>query len=120
MLGTEQFGVARYGAHLVVTINGEFDHLNSDDLSDGLAGALLPETSTLQIDASGVTFIDSSGLRSLLRFHRLAERSGVRVTIDPASNIVRRLLEVVHVKHRFDGSDGQIPDGLPATAAPCV
>ena len=120
MFGTEQFGVARYGAHLVVTIAGEFDHLNSDELARGLAAALLPETSTLQIDASGVTFIDSSGLRSLLRFHRMAERSGVRVTIDPASNIVRRLLEIVHLQHRFDGSEGQIPDGLSTIVTRCV
>ena len=48
----------------------------------------------LEIDLSGVTFIDSSGLGALVRIRNQAERQGATVVLVNLSRSSRRLLEL--------------------------
>ena len=50
---------------------------------------------TCEIDLSGVSFIDSSGVRALMR---LVRSFGPRVTVGPVSDSVRRVLEIAGVR----------------------
>ena len=49
----------------VVSVRGEIDAATCDELASALTAATRSETG-LEIDVSGVTFIDSSGLRTLV------------------------------------------------------
>lgn len=60
------------------------------------------------IDLTDVTFIDSSGLRSLLGASRRADERGAAVVLRSPSPSVRRLLEITGTTARFriEGVDG--------------
>jgi anti-sigma B factor antagonist len=66
------------GAHTVVTLDGDIDIACAADLRDGLLGLVNRGVSSLVVDLRGVTFIDSTGVGSLLRvFHRQTLLGGV-------------------------------------------
>ena len=52
-----------------------------------------PRAGRLAVDAGGLSFMDSSGLRSMLIARAAAEDAGVRFRITRASPVVRRLFE---------------------------
>jgi len=66
------------GAHTVVTFDGDMDIACAADLRDSLLGLVNRGVSSLVVDLRGVTFIDSTGVGSLLRvFHRQTLLGGV-------------------------------------------
>jgi hypothetical protein len=70
-----------------------------------------PAPATLQIDASGIGFLDSSGIRCLLICRADAHAAGTRlVLIDPAP-LVAQVLEITGLLEVF---------GLPLPAVPTV
>jgi anti-anti-sigma factor len=79
---------------------GELDSSNVSEvttrLQDGLRGA-----DRLALDTSGLTFIDSQGLRMLIQLGAEAARRGTSVTLINPSKQVKRLLDVA------------IPTGIP-------
>jgi anti-sigma B factor antagonist len=59
------------GAHTVVAFDGDMDIACAADLRDSLLGLVNRGVGSLVVDLRGVTFIDSTGVGSLLRvFHR--------------------------------------------------
>jgi anti-anti-sigma factor len=100
-LTTDQVVVERYGGHLVIVLTGEFDAGNVGMLAGSLSTAMAPETSTVQMELQGADYLDSSALRALLDFRRLASERSVEVRIGSASPIVRRLLEIVQLEELF-------------------
>ena len=78
-----------------VVVTGEVDASNCTSLHDvlaRLADAGAPRH--VEVDLGGLTFLDSSGLRALLVGQlALVERGGT-LRIDPASEVVDRLLEI--------------------------
>ena len=59
------------GAHTVVKFKGDMDIACAADLRDNLLGLVNRGVDSLVVDLRGVTFIDSTGVGSLLRvFHR--------------------------------------------------
>ncbi|HET9673019.1 MAG TPA: STAS domain-containing protein [Actinomycetota bacterium] len=77
---------------------GELDMATSEELMEALRdrGQGAPVT----LDFSGVTFMDSSGLRTLLEASKAREGDGVIVILDPTPQ-VRRVLDI------------SLPDGAP-------
>lgn len=75
---------------LVVT--GEVDAHTADALAEHLAE--LPTAGEVRIDMSGVTFIDSSGLRVLIDAHQRAGEQDTTITLVEPSAAVTRLLEI--------------------------
>jgi anti-sigma B factor antagonist len=73
-------------------LEGELDMATADDLSQ-----LLRETRTnghpIMLDFSGVSFMDSSGLRALLEGAGLPNGNGSVVILNP-SDQVRRVLDI--------------------------
>lgn len=82
-----------------VTVDGRTVRIDGDlDLSTAPAFdraiASLPQDGELTIDAAGLRFVDSSGLRSILSLARRLRSSGRLVLRNPAPQ-VRRVLELV-------------------------
>jgi anti-sigma B factor antagonist len=72
----------------VVTVAGEIDIADAQDFTDELLGAL-DGGQDLAVDASGVSFIDSSGLGALLSALRRSGEVGRRFVVVPSSAVSR-------------------------------
>lgn len=74
-------------------MSGEVDASTTATLSSFLT-PLPGGSGEVSLDMSGVTFIDSSGLRALIEAHQRAEKSHRRLIITKPSSIVSRLIEL--------------------------
>jgi anti-sigma B factor antagonist len=70
---------------------GEIDAHTAPDISEAVAQATSP---SLEIDLSGVDFVDSSGLRALIEAHQRFEASGGSLTLVRPSAVVARLFDI--------------------------
>jgi anti-anti-sigma factor len=77
----------------VVALHGELDIVSADGLADALVKLA---GSTLVVDLSGLSFMDSSGIAALVvaRNRILANEQGQLVLTQPGA-IVRKALEIV-------------------------
>jgi anti-sigma B factor antagonist len=80
-------------------LEGELDMATADDLSQILVDASTNDD-PIVLDFSGVSFMDSSGLRALLEGAGLPNERGPVVILDPSAQ-VRRVLDI------------SIPGGIP-------
>lgn len=88
---------------IVVSPAGELDLSNGESFEEAISDARAKEPATLVLDLTGLTFMDSSGLRILLdtwNEAKLAER-GLTLVV-PKEGLVRRILEI-------SGCDGILP-----------
>jgi anti-sigma B factor antagonist len=74
----------------IVYLSGELDLTSAGQFSTAIDAALASHPETLILDASGLTFMDSSGIVLLVSAAQRAQEVQVR---DP-SPIVRRLIEL--------------------------
>ena len=99
-----RFELARQGESAVLHIRGDLD-IAAEDAAVGIVSSVLaadPPPAVLVLDLSEVVFMDSSGLRALLRMHN---RHGSSVRLGPVSTVVDRLLALTGTAEVF-GSDG--------------
>jgi anti-anti-sigma factor len=81
-----------------LVVCGEMDAFTAVDVR---AAVVEGEPGDVDLDLSGVTFIDSSGLGTLIVMHQLLEANGRRMVITDRSPIVERLFELSGVSTRF-------------------
>ena len=74
-----------------LVLSGEFDLDASGGLTEDVAKVVDSGDTSIVVDTSGVTFIDSSGLRALLE---IAATPGGRVRFGPFSAPVERLVDL--------------------------
>jgi anti-sigma B factor antagonist len=86
---------------VLVTVTGEVDAASSGTLRSGVKDALSGGYKKVVLDMSGVSFIDSAGLRVLIDSQKLGENAGTALTIESASDVVKRLLEMTALTDRF-------------------
>lgn len=86
---------------LRVAIQGELDVAVADRLETAI-GDLPRDPATVVIDLGGLNFIDSTGLRLLLRLKKGAEGTGRKMLISRVSEPVSRLLDVSGLIRVFD------------------
>jgi anti-sigma B factor antagonist/stage II sporulation protein AA (anti-sigma F factor antagonist) len=105
MTSARTFGVRCRGGEgtLHVDITGELDLAAEPAVVEALSDHLTThEVSRVVIDVTAVTFIDSSGLRALLRCRDLASRAGAAPALILGGNDgVHRLLEIAGVTNWF-------------------
>ena len=77
-----------------VTIAGELDAATAPELAAVLDPLVATESPTVVVNLLDVTFMDSSGLRTLVRAANEAKDSGGSLVLARASGAVVRLLEV--------------------------
>jgi anti-sigma B factor antagonist len=85
---------SRGTAYTLLTLAGEIDVTNSDELRGMLETAVSEGARTLVVDLSGVSFMDSSALHALLQVTRMLHRQqGVLSVVSP-QGVVDRLLRL--------------------------
>jgi anti-anti-sigma factor len=84
----------------VIVVEGELDASGTDWFGACVAAALQRHPTSIAIDARGLSFMDSSGLRSMLIARAAAEEAGVPFSIQP-SPAVRRMVERTGLKNRL-------------------
>ena len=94
--------VVRNGGHDWVRPAGDLD-LDTVHRVEAALGRLREEGSgNLVLDLRGLTFMDSTGLRLVIRWHTAAQDEGFRFAIVPGPEIVQRVF-------RLTGMDAQLP-----------
>ena len=83
---------------LLVTVEGEVDMSTAPRLLDGL-NAVSEVVRLVIIDLTHVTFLDSSGLNTLVRAQRQLAPRGIALRIvSPSDRVVRRVFEIAHLE----------------------
>lgn len=84
----------------VLTVAGEVDIACVGDFL-AAADACAESSGRIEVDLGGVTFIDSSGLGTLVRIRNQAHERGARVVLTRVPAHVTRLLEVTGLAEAF-------------------
>lgn len=78
----------------VLRLAGELDLIASSSLGEALDEALQAGPQLLVLDLGGLTFMDSSGLRTVLRGREDSAEKGVAFRLRQVPSQVRRLFEI--------------------------
>ena len=92
---------SRIGPYTVVGVTGELDVGSAPTMRDNLLALLNRGAESLVVDLRGVTFIDSTGVGSLLRIHHRAGLLGARVHFVADQQAVLRVLELMQLTRRL-------------------
>ena len=94
-----------------IKIQGDLDLASSGDLGRYLASQLDGPARRVELDLSGVEFIDSNGLHTLIAAHRDATARGSHLVLVAPSSVVGTLLELTGCLDIFTivGRHGQHP-----------
>jgi anti-sigma B factor antagonist len=84
----------RDGTAALVTLVGELDLHGAGRLDDEVRRVLAAPVSSLEIDASGLEYVDSSGLRSMMLAKSEAETAGAAFRLTGVSSTVGRVIEI--------------------------
>jgi anti-sigma B factor antagonist len=90
-----------------VVARGELDVATADRLAQTLEPVIEGGATLVVLDLSDVTFLDSSGLRTIVRGATALEDHGGRLVVDGASPAVSRVLEVTGLLERLRGDNEQ-------------
>jgi anti-sigma B factor antagonist len=78
----------------LVVIAGEIDISNADQLKQDLTDAYDERTANMDIDVSGVSYLDSTGLGILISLYAKMKDGGKRVTLLNPRDNVKKLLKI--------------------------
>lgn len=109
LLTIELSGVGDSAA--ILRLRGEVDLSSADQLAEQFALAAESEYSELVIDATEVTFMDSSGVHALVEGERLISQNGNKIAFVP-SDQVRRVMELVFSNPLFAARVETIDEAL--------
>jgi anti-anti-sigma factor len=76
-----------------IVVEGEFDLTGTERFWAFFSEALAEDPRAIIVEASGVEFIDSSGLMALIRAHDAASEAGVEFRVSEPSPPLRRIAE---------------------------
>jgi anti-anti-sigma factor len=97
-------GVDRRDGAVVVSLTGELDLYNAEDVRAALLECCAEEPAVLIVDLAGVNFIDSTALGVLIEARsRMNDRSGFRLAAPGLET--RRALEVSGLDRHFSVHD---------------
>lgn len=95
----------REGSRRIVVVSGELDLDTADEFRTAIADLLAERVSSVEVDAAGLGFADSAGLRALLLARNAAEAAGASFGVTVASPNVTRVMEITGLTDLFvDGS----------------
>jgi anti-sigma B factor antagonist len=98
------------GGRVALTVTGELDMATSHLLTDLAAAATdSPRCRVVELDLRGVTFLDSSGLRALVRLRLNASTSGRAFRITGRSRPVDRLLDQARLEAELEDESNRAP-----------
>ena len=86
----------------VVSVRGEVDLYTSPALRDALAAAFARRESTVIVDLSEVTYMDSSGIATLVVAHGAARKSAGRLVLAGLTDRVREVFKLARLESVFE------------------
>jgi len=104
----------RTGSHTVVGVTGEIDVATAPAVRDSLLGLLNRGIDSLVVDLRGVTFVDSTGVGSLLRIHHRQGLLGGSIHFVADQPAVLRVLDLMQLTRRL-----HVTPSIAAVAACC-
>lgn len=99
------FSTRHVAGTAVVTLQGEVDLQNSPDLRKELL-AWLAARKDVVVDLSGVVYIDSSGIASLVEAYQTARHQGGNFSLAAVSPAALRVLKLARLDEVFVIHDG--------------
>jgi anti-anti-sigma factor len=100
------FSVRRQGTDpgcTVLELAGELDLAGAPTVhADGLAALADPACSTLVLDLTALTFVDSTGIGSWVELHNHAHQQGQRLVLRGLSENLTRVLTIAGLVTLFD------------------
>jgi anti-sigma B factor antagonist len=118
VVATLQVHGENHGAVAMLRLKGEFDMGGEIAFESELDRLLEAEPATLVVDLRGLKFLDSTGLRALIRVRSRARRDGWSLALTRAPRAVERIFSLTrtdglfHVVSDLDGSsNGNGHDG---------
>ncbi len=107
---------------VVISAVGELDYANCDLLADVISEAIRGRDRVVDLSLDGLSFVDSSGLRILVRAAMLAKESNRSIRIITLAHQLNHMLDISGFKHLFEicpqpGADAGTIDNLPASGA---
>jgi anti-sigma B factor antagonist len=90
------------GGRVRLAVTGELDLYTSTALDDALVQAEGESWPLLVIDLSGLEFMDSSGLRLIVRSHARAEQSGRSVVVVNGPDTVARVFSATDLDSKLN------------------
>lgn len=85
---------------IVIAAAGELDIATTRELVSAATPWLLLGVH-LVLDCSGITFMDSRGMRALMELRRLANRGGAQFALSAVPRQVSRILTLTGTRHLF-------------------
>jgi anti-sigma B factor antagonist len=114
---------APYPGLLTLTVTGELDLASADALSEAVTEAVKSDmVDAILIDLEGLTFLDSTGIGTLVAGWKQANDSGKQLRVDKAHGMAREVLRITGVWPTLTG-DGTAADAgaaEPATDQPAT
>jgi len=92
--GDLRIHASRDSGQVVLALEGELDLASAPKLEEELQRAEAENPSLLRIDLSGLTFMDSTGMRTLLLAQRRAQEGERRLALRRGPNQVQRVFEL--------------------------
>jgi anti-sigma B factor antagonist len=96
----------RPGNRLVqVVLRGELDLSTVEKVEEELARMEGDDTRVLVLDLSGLSFLDSTGLRLMVTAHQRAEKEGRRLVIVKGPETVHRVFTITKLDEKLEMVD---------------
>ena len=98
----------RQGGLATVAVSGDVDLSTAPAVEQAVATAVAGEGVTaVEVDLSGVGFLDSSGIALLLKGRRAADERGLAYRVTGVHGIAQQVLEMTGVWTHLVGGSGQ-------------
>ena len=85
-----------------VVLHGRITVDNSGEMRQVLSEALRAKPATVSVDLSDVSYIDTSGLATLVEAVRIARKQGTRLILGGMKDQPRYLFEITHIERLID------------------
>ena len=85
-----------------VAVQGRITVSNSGEMRTALANALRTKPASVSLDLSGVSYLDTSGLATLIEAVRIARNQGTRLILSGMHDQPRYFFEITHLDRLFD------------------
>ena len=102
-----------------VALSGEADLLGAPSIEAAVVDAT-SEAQRIIVDLRNLTFIDSSGLRALMRSHEHCSARGVEMRVIPGPENVQRLFELSGMNEILPFCDPDLAGNAPPSDDPHV
>lgn len=93
-LGALTMRSEREGEIHTIRLSGELDLATADDVEKELARVEATDAGSIVLDLSGLTFMDSTGVRLVVNAHTRTRAEGRRLTLMRGQAAVQRVMEL--------------------------